>query len=106
MARPGRTLFVKAGLALALAFYAVLTVGNGFDRLSADAPQFERLVPRPLRAEADRAAARTAAARGQPQALLAAATSAVRADPVDPVFRYLGGEFTLPSLDAPIPPAG
>jgi len=25
-------------------------------------------------------------------------------DPADPVFRYLGGEFTLPSLDAPIPP--
>jgi uronate dehydrogenase len=23
----------------------------------------------------------------------------------DPVFRYLGGEFTLPDLDAPIPPA-
>ena len=27
-------------------------------------------------------------------------------DPADPVFRYLGGEFTLPSRDAPIPPAG
>ena len=26
-------------------------------------------------------------------------------DPADPVFRYLGGEFTLPSLDAPVPPA-
>jgi uronate dehydrogenase len=26
-------------------------------------------------------------------------------DPGDPVFRYLGGEFTLPSRDAPIPPA-
>jgi hypothetical protein len=25
-------------------------------------------------------------------------------DPDDPVFRYLGGEFTLPSRDAPIPP--
>jgi len=25
-------------------------------------------------------------------------------DPADPVFRYLGGEFTLPSRDAPIPP--
>ena len=25
-------------------------------------------------------------------------------DPADPVFRYLGGEFTLPSLDAPVPP--
>jgi NAD(P)-dependent dehydrogenase (short-subunit alcohol dehydrogenase family) len=25
-------------------------------------------------------------------------------DPADPVFRYLGGEFALPSLDAPIPP--
>jgi uronate dehydrogenase len=24
-------------------------------------------------------------------------------DPADPVFRYLGGEFTLPSRDAPIP---
>jgi nucleoside-diphosphate-sugar epimerase len=24
----------------------------------------------------------------------------------DPVFRYLGGEFTLPSRDAPVPPAG
>jgi uronate dehydrogenase len=25
-------------------------------------------------------------------------------DPGDPVFRYLGGEFTLPSRDAPVPP--
>jgi uronate dehydrogenase len=24
-------------------------------------------------------------------------------DPADPVFRYLGGEFTLPSRDAPVP---
>jgi uronate dehydrogenase len=24
-------------------------------------------------------------------------------DPADPVFAYLGGEFTLPSLDAPVP---
>jgi hypothetical protein len=96
MTRPGRTLFVKAGLALALAVYAVLTVGNGFDRLSADAPQFERLVPRPLRAEADRAAARTAAARGQPQALFAAAKSAVKADPVDPASTsLLGGALLL-----------
>lgn len=27
-------------------------------------------------------------------------------DPADPVFRYLGGEFTRPSHDAPLPPAG
>jgi uronate dehydrogenase len=27
-------------------------------------------------------------------------------DPADPVFRYLGGDFTLPSRDAPVPPAG
>ena len=26
-------------------------------------------------------------------------------DPADPVFRYLGGEFTLPSRDAPSRPA-
>jgi nucleoside-diphosphate-sugar epimerase len=26
-------------------------------------------------------------------------------DPADPVFRYLGGEFTLPSADAPVPEA-
>jgi hypothetical protein len=25
-------------------------------------------------------------------------------DPADPVFRYLGGEFTLPRFDAPVPP--
>jgi len=25
------------------------------------------------------------------------------ADPDDPVFRYLGGEFTLPARDTPIP---
>jgi len=25
-------------------------------------------------------------------------------DPADPVFRYLGGEFTFPSFDAPVPP--
>jgi nucleoside-diphosphate-sugar epimerase len=27
-------------------------------------------------------------------------------DPADPVFRYLGGDFTFPSRDAPVPPAG
>ena len=27
-------------------------------------------------------------------------------DLADPVFRYLGGEFTLPSRDAPLPPLG
>jgi hypothetical protein len=25
-------------------------------------------------------------------------------DPAEPLFRYLGGEFTFPSLDAPVPP--
>ncbi|HVT67989.1 MAG TPA: NAD(P)-dependent oxidoreductase [Trebonia sp.] len=25
-------------------------------------------------------------------------------DPADPVFRYLGGEYTTPSFDAPVPP--
>jgi hypothetical protein len=35
----------------------------------------------------------------------AGAPDAVWPDPADPVFRYLGGEFTLPSRDAPVPPA-
>jgi uronate dehydrogenase len=34
----------------------------------------------------------------------AAAPAAGWPDPADPVFRYLGGGFTLPSHDAPVPP--
>jgi hypothetical protein len=35
--------------------------------------------------------------------ILAADGNPAGPDPADPVFRYLGGEFTLPSHDAPIP---
>jgi nucleoside-diphosphate-sugar epimerase len=38
--------------------------------------------------------------------VLAAAGTPAGPSPADPVFRYLGGDFTLPSHDAPIPPAG
>jgi nucleoside-diphosphate-sugar epimerase len=38
--------------------------------------------------------------------VLAAAGDSAGLDPADPVLRYLGGEFTLPSRDAPIPPPG
>ncbi len=44
------------------------------------------------RDDAESYAAEVLAGRGEP-------------DPADPVFRYLGGEFTFPSRDAPVPPA-
>jgi uronate dehydrogenase len=43
--------------------------------------------------DAETRAAEVIAAHGEP-------------DPASPVFRYLGGEFTLPDLDAEIPGAG
>ena len=35
---------------------------------------------------------------------LAGTEAAAWPDPADPIFRYLGGEFTLSSRDAPVPP--
>jgi hypothetical protein len=45
------------------------------------------------RDDAEAHAAAVIAAHGEP-------------DTASPVFRYLGGEFTLPGMDAPIPPTG
>jgi uronate dehydrogenase len=52
------------------------------------------------RDDAEAYAPEVLAAAGSPADTEAAAWP----DPADPVFRYLGGEFTLPSLDAPVPP--
>jgi hypothetical protein len=43
--------------------------------------------------------------RDDAEAHAAGLLAAGEPDPADPVFRYLGGEFTFPSLDAPLPPA-
>jgi len=96
MARRNRATAVRATLTVALIGYAGLALGNGLDRLTAQAPPLERLVPRPFRAEAERAAARQAAVRDQPQAFLAHARAAVAADPVDPgSASLLGGALLL-----------
>jgi nucleoside-diphosphate-sugar epimerase len=42
--------------------------------------------------------------RDDAEAYAAGVLAAGPPDPADPVFRYLGGEFTRPSLDAPVPP--
>ncbi|HEY0937433.1 MAG TPA: NAD(P)-dependent oxidoreductase [Trebonia sp.] len=42
--------------------------------------------------------------RDDAEAYAAGVLAAGEPDPDGPVFRYLGGEFTLPSLDAPVPP--
>jgi hypothetical protein len=42
--------------------------------------------------------------RDDAEAYAAEVLAAGPPDPADPVFRYLGGEFALPSLDAPVPP--
>jgi hypothetical protein len=42
--------------------------------------------------------------RDDAEAYAADLLAAGEPDPSDPVFRYLGGEFTFPSLDAPLPP--
>jgi hypothetical protein len=58
-------------------------MANGLDRVSQRTPAVERAVPRPFRAEADRAAASTAILRAQYPAALAHARAAVANDPVD-----------------------
>jgi uronate dehydrogenase len=42
--------------------------------------------------------------RDDAEAYAAQILAAGQPDPADPAFRYLGGEFTLPSRDAPVPP--
>jgi uronate dehydrogenase len=42
--------------------------------------------------------------RDDAEAYAAGILAAGQPDPADPVFRYLGGDFTLPSRDAPVPP--
>lgn len=74
-----------------IALYFAAAWGSGTDRLSAMTPEMERLVPGPLRAQADRSAAVTALTRGDSAAALAFATRAVRKDPVDPLSNSLLG---------------
>lgn len=62
--------------------YAVAAFGSGFDRLSKSAGQAERLVPGPLRGEAEIAAARQAIVDGNPALALAHARAATVAMPV------------------------
>jgi hypothetical protein len=95
MARRSGATSVRIALTLALAGYAALVVGSGLDRLTAQVPPLERLVPGPLRAEADRAAARQAAVRGDRTRLMAAAQAAVAHDPVDPGSTSLLGAARL-----------
>ena len=90
-----RATAARVGLSLALLLYAALVVGSGFDRLSANAPAMERLVPRPFRAQAARSAAELASVRGQRGAMLANARQAVAADPVDPGSASLLGAALL-----------
>ena len=61
-----------------LVLYFLAAWGSGLDRLSIVSPSLERLVPGPLRAQADRSAAAIALARGDSQSALRYATQAVR----------------------------
>ena len=80
-------LFVTACLVL----YLLAAWGSGFDRLSATLPALERLVPGPLRAQADRSAATIALARGNAATALERAAHAVRNDSLDPLSTSLLG---------------
>jgi len=75
--------------------YAAAAAGNGFDRMSRDTPALERLVPGPLRAQADRSAALTRLVREQPQPALRFARAAVARDPIDPDATALLGAAHL-----------
>lgn len=79
---------------------AVASVGSGLDRASGGSPALSALVPGPLRAQADRTTAQLALAMMEPRTAVAAAQSAVAADPVDPgstallgAARLLGNDF-------------
>jgi uronate dehydrogenase len=58
------------------------------------------------RDDAEAYAAEVLAGTGAPAGTVPppATPAAAWPDPADPVFRYLGGEFTFPSRDAPVPP--
>ncbi len=81
----------RIALTALAALYLYAAWGSGMDRMSADAPALERLVPAMLRAQADRSAAATALARGEDARALAFAAQAVRHDPVDPLADSLLG---------------
>ncbi|RZA13437.1 MAG: hypothetical protein EOP02_28365, partial [Proteobacteria bacterium] len=61
--------------------YAAVSYAVGVDRISRSNPTLERLVPPPLRYQADRSAAAIALASGQPALALQYASKAVRSDP-------------------------
>lgn len=82
-------------LTLAVLGYAALALGSGFDRMSASAWPLERLVPAPLRAQADRSASAVALARGDAALGEIAARRALDADPVDPRPAALLGSARL-----------
>ena len=86
---PEAALKILASALLVLYFLAAW--GSGLDRLSIASPSLERLVPGPLRAQADRSAAAIALARGDSQSALRYATQAVRHDPIDPLSDSLLG---------------
>lgn len=85
---------VRVAASLGLLLYGWLAWGSGLDRLSAQYPEFERLVPGPLRARAERSAALLSARRQRPQ-LIGHAKAAVAADPVDPASTSLLGAAWL-----------
>jgi hypothetical protein len=68
----------------AITAFTATALANGLDRLSRDMPGLERLVPRPFRAQADRAASATALDRKDNGAALASSRNAVATDPADP----------------------
>lgn len=82
---------VRIVASAALLLYLCAAWGNGLDRLSTASPALERLVPGPLRAQADRSAAAIALARGDSAAALVFARHAVLHDPVDPLSNSLLG---------------
>ncbi|HZF46725.1 MAG TPA: hypothetical protein VEZ26_10330, partial [Sphingomonadaceae bacterium] len=87
----------KTGLAARLLLsgfslaYLTAAWGSGFDRLSAETPTLERLVPGAFRAEADLSAGAVALARGDGTKALAFAEGAVRNDPLRPQASALLG---------------
>lgn len=68
----------------AIVAFAAAALASGMDRLSANEPGLERLVPMPFRAQADRSAATTALDKRDTRAAIASSRNAVSQDPVDP----------------------
>ena len=91
MARGPARQWARAGIALALAGYAALALGSGFDRMSQASPELAAKVPGPFRSQALRSEGVTLIAKGDARGALAQGEAAIADSPVDPASTAIFG---------------